>query len=793
MQRFVLTAALAAGCLVLPAAASAAVKQIVVNEDSGSYCVSVDNGPTAVTFTVRAPGGGVLRTKQVSTATASQNCGGAATPGAESFTTTVENSPGATVTADAGSGVSATFPIPYAAYDASGPTGIFKVKNMPSASGVVTINAVPFAYAGPAYTTPAAVTIGTAQVDIASSIGSISYSVLLHAPRYTISSSYYGNVSANGSDPLGAPIAVSVMAGAALQQSTAMTPSVDAGQYEQTSLPLRVPSGAAVTVTQPGWFSHTVTHGSIAASTSSIGMSVPALAGETATASFDLTYQATSSLPPSDPLSCRAFGDATYMLAQCGSSGARFAATFPVFFTANESVQLAVNEVDGDQAGTQVRAGGFQTYMGDGSLSATGLVPNSQLTLTATTPAHVTASTSAVTYDDGAAYVSSGEGSREIPLRIVSGTTIVASGPATGGAPRSYVANLEAQGLGSVVSGTTYPGARIAISNSRPTGSTLPVYGTADASGAFALDVGPVLPRDYISVYAADPSGTMSSVRVLLPGSPQPLIQGLVDQQLVHGTVSASALGGGPSGIFWRGDGPGALAVTAPFDYSLDTTLLSDGPHRVDAYAAGLYNGLTDYLYLRVDNTLPAVSAGPDQYVAIGHPAVLLPTARDANGIASLSVSFGDQTTTSQPVAQIGMPIRHVYARSGTFTETVTATDAAGNVSSSTAVIHVISKLSEQVAGKIPASFKQAKKLKKRKNLSIRFTSHMAGELGVRVLNASGKQKASLMLSFAAADARATLTLPTRKWPKGRYTVVLQFIDAAGSPGPVVLSPLRIK
>ena len=49
------------------------------------------------------------------------------------------------------------------------------------------------------------------------------------------------------------------------------------------------------------------------------------------------------------------------------------------------------------------------------------------------------------------------------------------------------------------------------------------------------------------------------------------------------------------------------------------------------------------------------------------------------------------------------------------------------------------------------------------------------------------------MLTFATANARATLTLATRKWPKGRYTVVLQFTDAAGSPGPVVLQPLRLK
>ena len=183
----------------------------------------------------------------------------------------------------------------------------------------------------------------------------------------------------------------------------------------------------------------------------------------------------------------------------------------------------------------------------------------------------------------------------------------------------------------------------------------------------------------------------------------------------------------------------------------------------------------------------------PSQSVAVAHTAALVPTARDANGMASLSVSFGDGTSVVQPVAQIGQPVRHVYAKAGTYTETVVGTDAAGNAATSTAQIHVISKLSEQVAGKLPASFKQAKKLKKRKNLSVKLTAHMAGELNVQVLTSSSKVRASVSVQFAAANAKATLTLPTKKWAKGRYTVVLQFTDANGSPGPVVLQALRIR
>ena len=789
MKRLVLAAALAAGCLVLPAAASAAVKQILVLESSSSYCIAVDNGPTAVTFTERAPGGAVVRTKQATTAAAGVNCAGTATAGTESFTTTMDNAPGSTMTADAGGGVSTTFPVPYGAYDATSGVGIIKIKNLPSAAGLLTINAGgALSYTGPTYTTPAPITVGSGAVAILSTVGSVSYSAQLTATQFSVNGSYYGSVSLYGSDPLGPPISVSVSGGGGASQTATMYPGVDDGQYEQARLPYPIAPGAVLTVGQAGWFSHTLTFGSLSLAPGVANVSIPAVPGETAHASFDLNFQSSSSV------GCSYLGDATYMLSQCSSSGARYAASIPVFLGPSDDVSISVNEPDGDQASGELRASGLYGYLDDGTIGGNGFLPGLPLTMTATTPSHASASVPGVTYTDGSAYFGGEDGQGYLPIKIVTGTTVVASGPAAGGTPRTFIANLDAHVSGTTITGTTYPGGRVAVHENRPAGtSPLPLYGTADGSGAFSFDVGAILPRDEFSVYAADPGGTMLSERTIFADSPQPVIQGVADQQLVHGTVSLSALGGGPSGIFWSGDGPAALAGAAPFGYALDTTVLKDGPHRVSAEASGLYDGQVDYIWLRVDNTAPAVTAGPAQSVVIGHSAVLVPGATDANGIASVSVSFGDGTSATEPVAAIGQPIRHVYAKGGTFNETVTATDAAGNAASATVAIHVISKLSEQVAGKLPSTFKQAKKLKKRKNLTAKFTSHMAGELHVQVLNGSGKVRASANLQFAKADAKATLTVPTKKWAKGRYTVILQFVDGAGSPGPVVLQTLRIK
>jgi hypothetical protein len=211
VKRFVLAAALAVGCLMLPAAASAAVHQILINEGASSYCVAVDNGPTAVTFTERAPDGAIVRTKQATTATAGVNCAGASTPGAEAFTTTLDNAPGATVTADAGGGVSTTFPVPYGAYDATAGVGVFKIKNLPPAAGLIAINGgASSSYTGPSYTTPAPIAVGTASVAALTTIGGITYSVQFSATQFSVNGSYYGSVSLYGDDPLGPPISVAI-------------------------------------------------------------------------------------------------------------------------------------------------------------------------------------------------------------------------------------------------------------------------------------------------------------------------------------------------------------------------------------------------------------------------------------------------------------------------------------------------------------------------------------------------------------------------------------------------------
>jgi hypothetical protein len=60
------------------------------------------------------------------------------------------------------------------------------------------------------------------------------------------------------------------------------------------------------------------------------------------------------------------------------------------------------------------------------------------------------------------------------------------------------------------------------------------------------------------------------------------------------------------------------------------------------------------------------------------------------------------------------------------------------------------------------------------------------------VYDAKAKLKGSKRLTFKKASQKSTLSLATKKWKTGRYTFVLQFTDANGTPGPVVVTQLRI-
>ncbi|MEO9175485.1 MAG: hypothetical protein ABI317_08205, partial [Gaiellales bacterium] len=595
MKRLVIAAATIALGL-LPSAASAAVKQIDAQAGSSTYCITVDNGPSAVTFTEKTADGATLATARATAAVTGQNCQGTITVGVSSFTASLTSYPGATLVADAGGGVSTTFTVPYAGYDETGTTGVVKVGGLPSAGGTLTIDSGgAVAYSGASYTTPAPVTVSGGVVTVSSTVAGVPFIGQLTASRFDVRVQYYGDVTTQGFDPLGAPITLTESSGGNTVASLSTAPALDDNQYLQTSLASYLPSGAVVTVAQAGWFSHTVTLGSLAVRPTGFDASIPAVAGESGSISLNLNLQNTTGLLPSDPLSCLQFGDAAYMFTGCGTTGARYSASFPAILSSADYVEVDTSEPDGDSSSVELRPTGWEAILNDGSVYGESLGSTQPIALTGTTPAGVTASGHQVTYSDGFVGFSQADGPNTyLPMRIVSGTTFTASGPAVGATPMTFSANLEATVSGSSVSGTTYPGAAISIVHRRPSTGNTTTYTTADANGAFSADVGAVIGRDTLSIDAGQPGTFTVSERELVPGVGQPAIAGVADQQLVRATVNVTATGGGPAGMFWNGDVPGSLVGAAPFAYSLDTTLLPDGPYRLEADTAGAQGSLRD-------------------------------------------------------------------------------------------------------------------------------------------------------------------------------------------------------
>ncbi len=78
------------------------------------------------------------------------------------------------------------------------------------------------------------------------------------------------------------------------------------------------------------------------------------------------------------------------------------------------------------------------------------------------------------------------------------------------------------------------------------------------------------------------------------------------------------------------------------------------------------------------------MSAGPDRTVVAGASLVLQGTATDDGALTSVDWTFGDGSSAAGPFAQ------HAYARPGSFTAVLTATDRDGHVASDAAIITVV-------------------------------------------------------------------------------------------------------
>jgi hypothetical protein len=267
-----------------------------------------------------------------------------------------------------------------------------------------------------------------------------------------------------------------------------------------------------------------------------------------------------------------------------------------------------------------------------------------------------------------------------IALRPTRGTTVTLSGGQLG-TPMTYRYALAASLAGGQVVGTASPGALIRIDRTRALFFSFPpLFATAGANGSFSVPIPDPVGADALSITAVDVGSRNVTRQDFTVGSPAVQIRRVKDRQLVRRTVTVAADSPGASAVEWVLGTLHARDSTAPFAAAFDTRRLDDGVQRLDASVLrGGEAGAADFLFVIVDNTPPHAALPSEVLARRRRQARLHPGASDLNGIAKLTVSWGDGKRQTVTGSKARGALAHRYRRSGRFKVKVTVVDRAGN------------------------------------------------------------------------------------------------------------------
>jgi len=202
-----------------------------------------------------------------------------------------------------------------------------------------------------------------------------------------------------------------------------------------------------------------------------------------------------------------------------------------------------------------------------------------------------------------------------------------------------------------------------------------------------------------------------NTIRFAVPPAPDPTpptvsLTSPADGATVSGTVLVSADASdnpGGSGMkdvtFFIDDLAVSTDDAPPYEYSWDTTTVSNGPHTVKAEARDVAGNVASaQVTVQVDNVdriPPTAVAGPDVVVPPGTPVTLDGSASTDNvGIVSYVWTFTD----GGPVTLTGAVVTYTFLYVGDYLVTLTVADAAGNTASDTLWVHVTADMAPPVA-----------------------------------------------------------------------------------------------
>jgi hypothetical protein len=808
-RRLPLLAALSAVLVALPASASATILDVRIDTAAGpSLCVTTNALATSVTTVVGRPGGGPLATVTSATPLATQ-CDGTA---GRSFRPALpfsglDGAAGATLALADSTGDSVTAPFPVASFEtgSGGFSGRLHLRNLPGVAGTQVTNGGSLPLTGVtagAYDSAGEIASPGSTVTVTAAIGGTPFRADV-APRAfaadATSADGATSIRVHGADPNGGPVAIElIVAPAGSTLATASAPArIGAGLDATASLPFAAKGGAVVLVRQGGW-SSTTQFGSAGYTpdgfTVSIVPSPPACAAQhacvTGTYDWSLALHDPAAAPgATDALGpCQALGVDVSGTGGCAAfpAGAqRLVATaggeLPVV---DDTVSVSMRSGSLGTSTLRATAAGARGSLDDGSLHVRGARRQPVMASISSPRGALPPIKAARTVLTDAAGVADLEPEHNpFSLRVADGASVSLSGAGVGSLPIAFAYRLAASLSGAVLSGSAAAGARVLVAHDQGSRVDRQVV-TAAASGAWAVTLRDPVAGDRVVVSAADPATHGVTTLSLIVGGFAPRIQGLVDQQPVRAGAVAT-VAGLPAGasVLWGGDLPETLGGTS---LTLPVERVPDGPARITAGAtAG--PSTTDYVYVMVDSTPPTGGAGPDQTVPVGRKAVFVTQARDANGLAAVRFQFkAGGGGTGQAVNQLGQPFRHAFTKLGIYAVTVTITDLAGNATTDRAIVRVVKSLASSITGRWPG------RANRRAGLKVKLSARVPGDLSVQILRPNGSLAVTRTLSFEQARVGKRLTVALRRFPRGRYLTVRQFVDANGVAGPVVATPLVI-
>lgn len=191
------------------------------------------------------------------------------------------------------------------------------------------------------------------------------------------------------------------------------------------------------------------------------------------------------------------------------------------------------------------------------------------------------------------------------------------------------------------------------------------------------------------------------------------------------------------------------VARVASSERSLETSYDSVAVSASGNAAAGWleYDYNTEATELRGalrDGVAPVLSLFAPAKALAGEETVLGAAAVDANAV-SYAWNFGDGTTGSGPI------VGHVFP-AGTFTVTLTATDAAGNASSKQATIEVVAAGGGEVVRPETSILKAPPKKSRKRNATLKFISSQAGSRFECALDSGGWKACKSPLKLKKLD-----------------------------------------